>query len=127
MTQKLKRGEIWLANLNPTKGTEPGKTRPVLIVQNQILLDVSHPSTLIIPLTTQLLKEDTEPLRIKIPAQGKLLKNSALLIDQLRAIDNKRLSEGPLVKLNDSLMSKIYQALAIVLGSEKTTVKNILI
>jgi mRNA interferase MazF len=127
MTQKLRRGEIWLANLNPTKGTEPGKTRPVLIVQNQILLDINHPSTLIIPLTMQLLKEDTEPLRIKIPAQGKLLKNSALLIDQLRANDNKHLSEGPLVKLNDSLMNKIYQALAIVLGSEKIPVKNILI
>lgn len=127
MIQKLKRGEIWLANLNPTKGTEPGKTRPVLIVQNQILLDIKHPSTLIIPLTTQLLNEDTEPLRIKIPSQGKLLKNSALLIDQLRAIDNKRLSEGPLVKLSDSLMNKVYQALAIVLGSEKITVKNILI
>lgn len=125
MIQKLKRGEIWLANLNPTKGTEPGKTRPVLVVQNQILLDVNHPSTLIIPLTTQLLNKDAEPLRIKIPAQGKLLKNSALLIDQLRAIDNKRLSEGPLAKLNDSLMNKIYQALAIVLGSEKITVKNI--
>ena len=37
-----KRGEIWLANLNPQRGTEPGKTRPVLIVQSQALLDVGH-------------------------------------------------------------------------------------
>ncbi len=37
------RGEVWLANLNPTRGTEPGKTRPVLIVQAQALLDANIP------------------------------------------------------------------------------------
>ena len=61
-----KRGEIWLANLNPQRGTEPGKTRPVLIIQSQTLLDVGHPSTLIIPLTTHLV-EDAAPLRIRLP------------------------------------------------------------
>jgi mRNA interferase MazF len=65
---KLKQGEVWLANLNPGKGSEPGKTRPVLIVQGQALLDAEHPSTLIIPLTTNLL-EDAEPLRIRIAAR----------------------------------------------------------
>ena len=35
----MKRGEIWLADLNPRRGTEPGKTRPVLVVQSQALLD----------------------------------------------------------------------------------------
>ena len=39
MIVNFNHGEIWLANLNPTKGTEPCKTRPVLILQNQILLD----------------------------------------------------------------------------------------
>jgi hypothetical protein len=37
------RGEVWFANLNPMRGTEPGETRPVLIVQAQALLDASHP------------------------------------------------------------------------------------
>jgi mRNA interferase MazF len=120
MIQKLKLGAIWLANLNPSKGTEPGKTRPVLIVQNQALLDVDHPSSLIIPLTTQVEKEELEPLRIHIPAQDRLLKHSALLIDQLRAIDNKRLIEGPLAQLSPSLMRKVYHALSIVLGDEHT-------
>ncbi|MDE2140360.1 MAG: type II toxin-antitoxin system PemK/MazF family toxin, partial [Gammaproteobacteria bacterium] len=41
-----KRGSVWLANLNPGHGTEPGKIRPVLIVQSQALLDAEHPSTL---------------------------------------------------------------------------------
>ena len=55
MTQKIKQGEVWLANLNPSRGTEPGKCRPVLIVQSQTLLDVEHPSTLIVPLSTKLI------------------------------------------------------------------------
>jgi len=46
----LRRGEVWLADLNPPHGTEPGKTRPVLIVQSQALLDAGHPSTYVIPL-----------------------------------------------------------------------------
>ncbi|MDA1107469.1 MAG: type II toxin-antitoxin system PemK/MazF family toxin [Proteobacteria bacterium] len=42
-----KRGSVWLAHLNPGRGTEPDKIRPVLIVQSQALLEADHPSTLI--------------------------------------------------------------------------------
>jgi mRNA interferase MazF len=108
------RGEVWLANLNPRRGTEPGKTRPVLIVQAQALLDAGHPSTLIIPLTTNLI-DDAEPLRIRVPAQSSLRHVSDLLIDQLRAIDNRRLVEGPLAQLGDALMSRVAAALREVL------------
>ncbi|HXF93543.1 MAG TPA: type II toxin-antitoxin system PemK/MazF family toxin [Nitrospiraceae bacterium] len=76
------RGEIWLADLDPQQGTEPGKTRPVLIVQAQALLDAAHPSTLIVPLTTNLVEED-EPLRIRIAASGRLRRDADLLTDQL--------------------------------------------
>ena len=100
MTLKIKTGEIWLANLNPGKGTEPGKTRPVLILQDQALLDIFHPSTLIIPLTTNLI-ENAYPLRIRIRAQHDLKENSDLLIDQIRAIDNQRLKSGPLTQLTE--------------------------
>jgi mRNA interferase MazF len=108
-------GEVWLANLNPGRGTEPGKIRPVLILQNQALLDAEHPSTLIIPLTTNLI-EDAEPLRLRIAAQGGLDKDSDLLIDQLRAFDNKRLIEGPLLRLDDEVMGRVYRAVSEVLG-----------
>jgi len=111
-------GEIWLANLNPGRGSEPGKTRPVLILQNQALLDADHPSTLVIPLTTNLVDE-AEPLRIRIAASNKLDKDSDLLIDQLRAIDNTRLTEGPLHRLNDSTMRHIYTAVVEVMGMEE--------
>lgn len=110
-------GEIWLANLNPGRGTEPGKIRPVLILQNQALLDADHPSTLVIPLTTKLIS-DAEPLRLRVVAQGRLDKDSDLLVDQLCAIDNKRLIEGPLLRLDDEVMGRVYQAVGEVLGME---------
>ena len=109
-----KLGSVWLANLNPRRGTEPGKTRPVLIVQSQALLDADHPSTLIVPLTTRLI-EDAEPLRIRIPAHGRLKKDSDLLLDQLRAIDNARLIEGPLLQCSPQVMLRVRNALIEVL------------
>jgi mRNA interferase MazF len=108
------RGEIWLANLDPRRGTEPGKTRPVLIVQSQALLDAGHPSTLIVPLTTTLV-DDAEPLRIRVPASGRLRRDSDLLVDQLRAIDNRRLGQGPLAHLSSALMHRVGEALRDVL------------
>lgn len=108
------RGEVWLADLNPRQGTEPGKTRPVLIVQAQALLDAGHPSTLVAPLTTRLV-DDAEPLRIRIPATGQLRQSSDALIDQLRAIDNRRLVRGPLARLGPAAMAEARQALLEVL------------
>lgn len=109
-----KRGEIRLANLNPRRGTEPGKTRPVLIIQSQALLDAQHPSTLIIPLTTKLV-EDAAPLRIRVPSCGRLKRDSDLLIDQIRAIDNARIAKRPLTHLSRTQMEKVDQAMMEVL------------
>ena len=113
----LKRGEIWLADLNPPKGTEPGKTRPVLIVQSQALLNAGHPSTLVIPLTTKLV-DAAEPLRIRIPAAGRLPRPSDLLMDQMRAIDNDRLVKGPLLRLSNVQMKQIGSAFLELIGIE---------
>jgi mRNA interferase MazF len=111
------RGEVWLANLNPRRGTAPGKTRPVLIVQEQALINAGHPSTLIIPLTTNLI-DDAEPLRIRIRAQSLLRRDSDLLIDQICAIDNDRISGRPLTRLDDSMMARVASAIREVLGLE---------
>ena len=111
-------GEIWLANLNPGRGSEPGKTRPVLVLQNQALLDADHPSTLIVPLTTNLV-DGAEPLRLRIAASNRLHCDSDLLLDQLRAIDNTRLIEGPLHRLDDAAMQRIYAAVVEVMGMEE--------
>ena len=113
----LNRGEIWLADLNPPRGTEPGKTRSVLVLQAQALLDAGHPSTYIIPLTTKLM-DAAEPLRIRVPAAGKLPRDSDLLMDQIRAIDNRRLLRGPLLRLSAREMHRILRALIELLGAE---------
>lgn len=126
MTQARKNGEIWLANLNPNKEIEPGKTRPVLILQSQTLLNLEHPSTVIIPLTSQL-TENTYPLRIRVDAQDKLTKSSDLLLDQIRAIDNKRLTQGPLTRLSQEKMILVHQAIDSITGSyeyESTPLPN---
>lgn len=110
-----KRGEVWLANLATRRGTEPGKTRPVLIVQAQSLIDASHPSTLIIPLTTNLI-DDAEPLRIRVRAQARLRRDSDLLIDQIRALDNNFLLQGPFTRIDDGTMIRVDAAMRHVLG-----------
>ena len=112
-----KRGEVWLADLNPPRGAERGKTRPVLIVQSQALLDAGHPSTLVIPLTTKLV-DDAEPLRIRVAAAGRLPKLSDLLMDQMRAIDNGRLVKGPLLRLSNVQMRQIGSAFLEIIGIE---------
>jgi mRNA interferase MazF len=109
---------VWLANLDPKRGTEPGKTRPVLIVQAQALLDAHHPSTLIVPLTTNLVN-DAEPLRLRVAAADRLRRDSDLLIDQLRAIDNRRLVQGPMTTLSPSLMGQVHEALSEVLDLDQ--------
>ena len=85
---QIKQYDIWLADLNPARGTEPGKTRPVVIVQTDLLNEV-HPSTVICPVTTNV-KEDILLLRVHLK-KDQLQKTSDILIDQVRAIDNRRL------------------------------------
>lgn len=85
-----------------------------MIVQAQALLDADHSSTLVVPLTTGLV-DGAEPLRIRISAAGALKKDSDALIDQLRAIDNRRLVQGPLVRLPARQLDALGDALLDVL------------
>jgi mRNA interferase MazF len=85
---KIKQFDIWLADLNPSRGTEPGKTRPVVIMQTDLLND-EHPSTIICPITTNV-KSNVEILRVHL-TKKQLEKQSDILVDQIRAIDNRRL------------------------------------
>lgn len=85
---KIQQYDIWLANLNPSRGTEPGKTRPVIIIQTNLLNDM-HLSTIICPISTNVLL-DANLLRVHLK-KGQLDELCDILIDQIRAIDNKRL------------------------------------
>jgi mRNA interferase MazF len=87
----MKQFEIWIADLNPQIGTESGKKQPVLIVQSDLLNKISHPSTIICPITTNIQK-DAEILRVHLrKGMANLNEDCDIMIDQLRAIDNKRL------------------------------------
>ena len=110
----VKQFEIWIADLNPQIGTESGKTRPVLVVQTDLLNKVSHPSTIICPITTKI-QSEPDILRVHLE-QGvaNVKENCDIMIDQIRAIDNKRLVKK-IGNLSDELAKKVQNNLLIVL------------
>lgn len=110
---KIKQFEIWLADLSPQLGTEPCKTRPVLIVQTDLLNKVPHPSTLICPLTTQIITGSCI-LRVSLSkGEANLKSSSDILIDQVRAIDNKRFLKKIGV-LPSNLISTVQESIKTV-------------
>ena len=111
---QVKRFEIWLADLSPQIGTEPIKTRPVLVVQTNLLNNLPHPSTIICPLTTNVEKK-AEILRVHIKkGTANLNENCDIMIDQVRAIDNNRLVKK-IGELPESSSTKVKENLAIIL------------
>lgn len=114
---QIKQFEIWIADLNPHIGTEPGKTRPVMVIQSNLLNKIPHPSTIVCPLTTNVEKE-AEILRVHLKKGMANLHDACdIMIDQVRAIDNKRLVKK-VGELPQELISKIKENLSIVLDLE---------
>ena len=108
---EIARGWFYLADLNPRRGTEPGKTRPVLVIQTDLLTRAGHPSCIVLPLTT-MIKNDAEPLRVRVSAEHPGFDvDSDVMIDQIRAIDIRRLFRGD----TDVLIKRIAQADAGIL------------
>lgn len=110
-----KRGNIYLADFNARRGTEPGKIRPCLVMQANLLNDEDHPSTTVIPLTAQLL-DDAAPLRFRIKARDQLERDSDLIMDQTRSIDNERFISGKLTALTKRELLMVEEYWKIVLG-----------
>ncbi|HOS49566.1 MAG TPA: type II toxin-antitoxin system PemK/MazF family toxin [Bacteroidia bacterium] len=111
---RIKKFDIWLADLNPRMGTEPGKIRPVVIVQTD-LLNGDHPSTIICPITSKILPE-AEILRIHLP-KATIKEPCDIIVDQIRAIDNKRfIKKVGGLSLSQSL--KLTRSIKIVLDLE---------
>ena len=109
--------EIWIADLNPQIGTEPGKTRPVLVVQTNLLNKIPHPSTIICPITTNI-KKESEILRIHLKkGMANVNQDCDIMIDQIRAIDNNRL----LKKIGDlpkNLINLVKENIMIIIDLE---------
>ena len=113
----IKQFEIWIADLNPRIGTETGKTRPVLVIQTDLLNMIPHPSTIICPITTNIEKE-AEILRVHLKkGMANLQENCDIMIDQLRAIDNKRLIKK-IGDLPSELIDKVKENIIITLDLE---------
>ena len=109
--------EIWIADLNPQIGNEPSKTRPVVVIQTNLLNQIPHPSTIVCPVTTNVNK-DSEILRVHLKkGTANLHQACDIMIDQIRAIDNKRLTKK-LGMLPDELILLVKENIQIVLDLE---------
>ena len=110
----IKRGDIFYADLSPVVGSEQGGVRPVLIVQNDVGNKYS-PTVIAAAITSQINKAKL-PTHIEISAQEYgLLKDSVILLEQIRTIDRKRLREK-IGRLDEELMERVNEALSVSFG-----------
>ena len=106
--------EVWIADLNPQVGTEPGKTRPVLVLQTNLLNKTAHSSTIVCPITTKV-EKNAEILRVHLKKSiANINEPSDIMIDQIRAIDNKRLVKK-VGTLPTDLANRVKDNLMIIL------------
>jgi mRNA interferase MazF len=108
----IRHGTLYLADLNPRQRTEPGKARPVLVIQSDLLNEAGHPSTWVLPCTTRLAGENL--LRVLLP-RG-IAGNTAdceVMVDQSRSIDNRRFRK-PLGKLPRSVLGEVKHKLRLL-------------
>lgn len=113
--KNMRRGEIWLARLNPNVGAEAGKIRPVLIMLDNDLLATGMSPVVCIPLTSKLFK-GMEGLRYAIAPRDRLLKRCYVMPEQTRALDLNRFGDGPLTTLNADEMAAVERSLMGVFG-----------
>lgn len=110
----VKRGDVYYADLRPVIGSEQGGIRPVLIVQNDIGNKYS-PTVICAAITSQINKAKL-PTHVEIEADKyDIIKDSVILLEQIRTIDKKRLKEK-VCHLEDDLMGKVNKGLIISFG-----------
>lgn len=109
-----RRGDVWLANLDPVVGSETGNPRPVLIIQNDVANEYS-PVVIVTAITTAAdAKEYPTEVRVR-PPEGGLRKDSMILLNQVRTLDKRRLVER-WGRLEPETMRRVDEALEISLG-----------
>ena len=110
---RIEKFGIYIADLNPRYGTEPGKKRPVVAIQTDLLNGV-HPSTIICPISTKV-SPKAEILRVHIDLKEAGLKvASDILVDQIRSIDNKRFMEQKGI-LSQKNQRQLLESLKIII------------
>ena len=119
-SNKFQRGQIWEIDLEPqSHKEEPGKRkRPALVIQTDLLNASGHPTTIVVVGTSQVRRDkDYFPLRVALPQQAGLVLETDLLIDQIRAISNRRfMGDQPLTSLNTAQLKRVEDALKLLIG-----------
>ena len=109
----MKRGDIYYADLRPVIGSEQGGIRPVLIIQNDI--GNRHSPTIICAAITSRLNKANLPTHIELQAgKDDMMKDSVILLEQLRTIDKQRLKDK-VCRLDEDIMKKVNRGLMISL------------
>ncbi|MEE0418496.1 MAG: type II toxin-antitoxin system PemK/MazF family toxin [Lachnospiraceae bacterium] len=109
----IKRGDIFYADLRPVIGSEQGGVRPVLIIQNDI--GNRHSPTVICAAITSKMNKAKLPTHVEIDAAHyDIIKDSVILLEQLRTIDKKRLKDR-VCHLDAEILSRVDQALKVSL------------
>jgi len=116
MTNQLKRGEVWLANLNPTQGSEQAGIRPVIIFQNDIISQFST-TTITIPLTTNQRRASLPICMLIEQGDGGLSEDSVALCFQIRVLDKTRLIRR-LGQLSAETIAQLEEVMLVTLGYE---------
>ena len=111
----MRRGEVWVANLNPTGGQEVGKVRPVLVVQNDALHAGISPTVICLPLTSQV-RPAFSRWRVTLPARDRLLQPCQVITDQPRSVDRSQFGDGPLTTLTNEEMAAVERGLRAALA-----------
>ena len=108
---QVKRGDIYYADLSPVVGSEQGGVRPVLIIQNNI--GNRHSPTVICAAITSRMNKAKLPTHVEIDASRyRIVKNSVILLEQIRTIDNRRLKDM-VCHMDRELMDKVDEALKV--------------
>lgn len=110
---QMKRGDIYYADLSPVVGSEQGGIRPVLIIQNDI--GNKHSPTVICAAITSRMNKAKLPTHVEISSRDYgIVKDSVVLLEQIRTIDKQRLKEY-VCRVDNKLMKKVDEALLISL------------
>ena len=111
MERIIKRGDIFYAELNPVIGSEQGGIRPVLIISNNTG-NRHSPTVIIAPITSRTHTKAKLPTHTEVQDFDKLDKDSIILLEQIRTIDNHRLKQY-MGMIPDNIMARVDKALAI--------------
>lgn len=110
----VRRGDLFYADLSPVVGSEQGGVRPVLVIQNDI--GNRYSPTVIVAAVTSQIDKARLPTHVELSAgECGLERNSVVLLEQIRTIDKRRLRER-IARLDEAIMARVDEALAISLG-----------